>query len=571
MLLLASLPLVTRSARANTYYVVNKTNDSGAGSLRQAIIDANNNPGPDTIGFNIPQSDSGYSSSDGVWTIKPSSLLPSLTGGATIIDGATQTANQGDTNVVGPEVEIDGSNLGANAWIFSVESNANQILGLAINWADGAGIKLISGASGNIIKDCYIGVDPDGWSPGRNGTGIEISGGANGNVIAHNVISHNDRDGIFIDGSGTDDNMIRRNYIGLDYLGTGDAPNGRHGILIMNGPVSTIVGGFGYRNYIGGNTMHGVYITGSGTAGNSVVDNYIGIDATGTGFQAVGNGYSGIAIDGGAKGTWIRENVISGNHQHGVFISGSGTDNNDVVMNIIGANAQVTGLVPNHLHGVAIYSGAQHNQVTTENIIVGSGWSGVAIVNSDHNVVDWKNAIGTNEAGTATNLGNAFYGVHVVNGSHNTIKRGNTIAYNGTHVTSAGVRVDGASATFNTITQSSIHDNSGKGIELANGGNAGLSTPTISQASCQGPVEGSACAGCTIEVFSDAADEGRVYAGTTTAHSILPSFSWSGTVSGPNVTVTATDSQGNTSEFSAPFNVGTCNPVYLPIVLRQYP
>ena len=34
--------------------IVNNTNDSGQGSLRQAIIEANNNPGLDTIAFNIP-------------------------------------------------------------------------------------------------------------------------------------------------------------------------------------------------------------------------------------------------------------------------------------------------------------------------------------------------------------------------------------------------------------------------------------------------------------------------------------------------------------------------------------
>ena len=49
-------------------FVVLNTNDSGAGSLRQAIVDANNNPnsaGPDVIDFNIPGS--------GVQTIRPSS------------------------------------------------------------------------------------------------------------------------------------------------------------------------------------------------------------------------------------------------------------------------------------------------------------------------------------------------------------------------------------------------------------------------------------------------------------------------------------------------------------------
>lgn len=73
-------------------------------------------------------------------------------------------------------------------------------------------------------------------------------------------------------------------------------------------------------------------------------------------------------------------------------------------------------------------------------------------------------------------------------------------------------------------------------------------------------IEGSVCAGCSVEIFSDAADEGRIYEGVTTANAILPAFSWNGTVSGPNVTATATDSQGNTSEFSAPFGGLSCSP-----------
>ena len=53
---LALAAFAAASLSATTYTVTN-TNDSGAGSLRQAIMDANTNVGADTIAFNIPGSD----------------------------------------------------------------------------------------------------------------------------------------------------------------------------------------------------------------------------------------------------------------------------------------------------------------------------------------------------------------------------------------------------------------------------------------------------------------------------------------------------------------------------------
>jgi len=564
-LVLALLP-ARHIARAANYTLIN-TNDSGPGSLRQAITAANTSLGPDTIAFNIPTLDPGYLNN--VWVIQPNSLLPSLNGGDTTIDGTTQTTNQGDTNHFGPEVQLDGVNLSSTAWIFSVESNDNTIKGLIISRGGGGGIKIIAGASNNTVSHNYVGLNINGSSALGNGAGIEISGGASSNDIDDNFISGNALDGIMVAGSGANYNRIRGNHIGLDEFGAKAIPNGHNGIFITNGPESTSVGGdTGYRNYISGNQRHGVYLAGSGTQSNLVWYNYIGTDWFGT--SDVGNGYSGVAVSDGAAQNTIQENVISGNQQNGVYLVGSGTDGNVVRLNIIGADAQVTWPVPNGWHGVAVYNGARSNWIGTPsppwgNIIVGNNWTGVAIVNSDQNTV-MHNAIGTDATGTATDLGNAYYGVHV-GGMNNTIGPDNTIGHNG----SDGVRVDGSAvmALYNSITQNAIFSNQGKGIELVSNGNSELSAPIITQASCQ-QVEGSACAGCTVEIFSDAADEGRVYEGTTTAHATTGAFSWNGTPSGSYVTVTATDSQGNTSEFSAPWS-RVCYHVMLPLVVHNHP
>jgi hypothetical protein len=552
---LAWVPSIPRAV-PNTTYTVTNTNDSGIGSLRQAITDANNHPGPDIVAFNIPTSDPGYVNN--VWVIQPGSLLPSLTGGETTIDGTTQTSNQGDTNIFGPEVQLDGVNLSSTAWLLSVESNDNAIKGLSIIRGGGAGIIIIAGASDNTISGNYIGSDAYGLAASGNGTGIEIFGGAKYNTISDSIISGNILDGIMIAGSGTDSNKIRNNLIGLGIFGIGVIANGRHGISILNGPQSNWIGGeMSYHNTISGNQQHGVYITGSNTKSNFIGNNYIGLNWAGN--ADLGNGEHGVAVSGGAAGNGIQENVISGNQHHGVYIGGSGTTGNYVRLNIIGADSQGKEPIPNGWHGVAVYDGAQSNWIGTiappwGNVIVSSSWSGVAIVNSDQNTVI-HNTIGTDENGTATLLGNGYYGV-AVEGMDNTIGPDNTIAYNGRD----GVRIDGTNNTSlrNTITENSIYSNVNKGIELWANGNQELIVPTISQATCQ-QVDGVACAGCTVEIFSDSSDEGHKYEGVVTAHATTGAFSWSGTPPWPNVTATATDGQGNTSEFSTPHGVGNCN------------
>ena len=75
------------SGRADIYYVLN-TKDTGSGSFRWAIEYANNHAGPDTVMFNIPDTDTMFD--DSVWWIKPASALPYLNGGNTFIDGASQ-------------------------------------------------------------------------------------------------------------------------------------------------------------------------------------------------------------------------------------------------------------------------------------------------------------------------------------------------------------------------------------------------------------------------------------------------------------------------------------------------
>src|SRR5690349_24377722 len=77
---------------APAVFTVTGTADTGAGSLRQAILDANAAPGADTIQFAIPGS--------GVQTIRPATLFPVITDAVTI-DGYTQPGASPNTLTVG--------------------------------------------------------------------------------------------------------------------------------------------------------------------------------------------------------------------------------------------------------------------------------------------------------------------------------------------------------------------------------------------------------------------------------------------------------------------------------------
>jgi PKD repeat protein len=388
-----------------------------------------------------------------------------------------------------------------------------------------------------------------GGSIGNGGDGIHIDASHN-TQITGNDVTENTGNGVWVD---VYDVTIQGNII---------SENGQDGVYLGSSVVDSQIGGSGsnQRNVIGDSGANGVHLYGAQNV--TVSGNYIGLSHI-TGADG-GNQGHGILIENGSTSNTIggtgsgEGNWIGFNHQYGIRLSGSNTQNNYILGNVIGAPFNWAWEAANHNHGIGIYDGAHDNWIGDGtppggNTVLASGWSGVAIVNSNTNWVVY-NRIGTDGAGI--NWGNHFYGVNVVGGANNAIVL-NEIAYNGTHAGEAGVRIDGAGATGNAITQNSIHDNDGAGIELVNNGNINLPAPTISQANCQGPVAGTACVNCFIEIFSDNADEGRVYEAFTTDPT--GAFSWNGTPNGPNVTATARDSNNNTSPFSAPFPVGTCN------------
>ena len=194
--------------------------------------------------------------------------------------------------------------------------------------------------------------------------------------------------------------------------------------------------------------------------------------------------------------------------------------------------------------------------LTGQGVLVSHGDLGIGICGTSvsHNTV-MGNFVGTDPAGN--DLGNSGSGFWIEGGATlNVIGPGNVIAHNGVY----GVEIVDSNTTGNTITQNSIHHNARGGIRnlgingQRSGGNMELAAPAIFDFDlAAGSVAGQVCASCVVEFFSDEGSQGLLYEGCATADT-NGSFSFGGEApfSGPHITVTATDVEGNTSSFSCP-------------------
>ena len=132
-----------------TAAVVTNTADSGAGSLRQAILDANaaTGVGTITITFDIP------GTLGAPQTIDLLSALPAVTH-ATIIDGTSEPGYAGS-----PIIAIDGSAAGSGVNGLTIDAGGSTVEGLDIVDFGEAGV-VINGVSNVTVQGNFIGVDP---------------------------------------------------------------------------------------------------------------------------------------------------------------------------------------------------------------------------------------------------------------------------------------------------------------------------------------------------------------------------------------------------------------------------
>lgn len=463
--------------------------------------------------------------------------------------------------------------------------------------------------SGTIIQGNFIGINAAGTAalvPNSKGTGVNIDSATKTTIGgttpgARNVIAGNAA-GIQVGVS--DQTSIVGNYIGTDSSGTNAIGNRSHGIQLFNSS-NNIIGGStpAARNIISATqTGEGIGF-GQNSTGNVVQGNYIGTDVTGN--VAMGNDSGVATLNGGVitpsnnkiGGSGPGEgNLISGNKSTGInFISDSG--GNVIQGNLIGTNASGTSAVPNgnpvNNSGVGIALTASNNNLVggnvpgARNVISGNINYGV-LINFGSSEVIQGNFIGVDINGAA--LGNGGRGIYVTNSSHDcsiggtATGTGNVISFNGgqgisIYESSAATHAYNISVTGNTFYSNA--GSAGPGIDLENNGvtqnDAGdadtgpnnyqnfplLATATSngttttisgslnSESNKQYRIEFFASPQCSASGYG----EGQAFLGSTdvTTNGNDASFNVTLPIAvqpGYVITATATDSLGNTSEFS---------------------
>ncbi|PID59320.1 MAG: hypothetical protein CSB44_13020 [Gammaproteobacteria bacterium] len=506
-------------------FTVSNLNDHGAGSFRQAIIDANDTTGAThLIEFDV------------AGVINLDSILPVISK-AVVIDATTAPGFAGI-----PVVTIDGSVAGyGNGLQLSTGSDGSTVRGLGILNFERDGIMIVS--SHNTIAQNHVGSLVSSVGDGNGRSGVYIYEGSNntiGGALGGNLLSGNGDAGVRVEGAGASNNQIIGNLVGTDHDGTAAVPNAqrgiivnandgtvihgnvisgngtsasgrgdgimvlgssngtritgnfigtdhsgtaaigniRHGVVLYNGATNTIIGSnmTGERNVIAGNGGNGISINNEGvaTSNHTIIEgNFIGIDVTGR--AALGNGHNGIGVGNGALNTSIRGgNAIAANGANGVQVGGLDTQDTEIQSNYIGIAIDGVTALPNVLSGIKVQQVAVNTYIGGElgNLISGNLGHGIEITGGGvTNTTVVGNTIGLSSNG-GQGVGNGLAGVRIGEGSQgNTIGSteidfGNTISGNG----GDGVLITGAATSHNTLVANFIGTARNGSTEIGNGG-----------------------------------------------------------------------------------------------------
>jgi len=535
-------------------------------SLRAAIEQANASGGG-TINFDIPST-------------RPEIFVSAQRGpmeitSAIVIDGTTQP--QGKVVIRESSCCVDAA--------FLVTGGSTTIKGLVINRFSDHGI-ILQGAGDNIIEDNYFGTDATGMNMydqyndpiGMGEYGVLIDGSSNNtvqiNLISGNSTSSNDGGGVKIVGENATGNQILHNNIGMNLDEVFDLSSSYYqskGIYIDGAPGNTVEG-----NAISWN-IRGIEISGTTASGTTIQNNFIGTGEDGLVCQT--NTQDGIYID-DAPSTIIAGNILACNRNAGIVLKGSAATGTWIEDNKIGTTITAIDNAGNKI-GIDC-ANASNGSSIKNNTIAFSTQNGLSIFRSHDNVVEGNSIFSNNYSGILLTGDESTYNqvgenqIYSNNAGITVQGFDNTISSNTIHSNQVGIHV--SNGTGHRLFRNSIYDNTNLGIDLGawvadgatnndpgdadTGPNNLQNFPLIieqADGSLGGELDSAPSTDFTIEFFSNSGchssgfGEGKSYLGTvdiTTDAQGKATFSIPFSAGGGILTATATDPDGNTSEFS---------------------
>lgn len=444
-----------RIALVADVFTVSSLADSGPGSLRQALLDANASAGFDVIEFTVA----------GTIRVGRTALPP-------ITEGLLLAGRTAPGYATAPVVRIDFQNTAG--LIVAAGADFTRIEGLSLVDAAGPGVT-VAGSNARLSNN-FIGVWGNGLTVEPNrGAGVLVQSSAVATVIGFdsaerfelsNLISGNLGDGVTIDGAR--DSVVAANQIGTDVAGRIALGNRGHGVRITNGATLSLIGGEATGgnnptqgsfvrpprgNLISANWRCGVLID-AGATNNQLSGNFIGTTASGN--APLGNWQDGVAIV-NANGNrltgtkigldpFVYYNVLAGNGGNGLRVTSS--NDTTVYANFFGLGANNATRVANGRSGLLVNGTSQvvtvGGVIPLGNVMSGNVRHGIEVRDTAGGFVSFNSFVGQ-----------VAFGGAVPNG------------LSGILVTSSNPGFDPAvSSTWNRIRTSLIGGNLGSGIEF---------------------------------------------------------------------------------------------------------
>lgn len=472
--------------------------------------------------------------------------------GGTLNDPVFFDAWSEPNSVVNTSTMDDGFNTQFGAvWEFNgnpgitFKGGDSGMRGLVIKGQNGPAVTLMS-EGGNVIEGCWLGTSSDGMSneiEDTGGTAIEIIDCDDNRIGGIEASQRNILVGP-VNLENSDNNTIQGNYFGLSSDGTTSIENNGNTALGITNSANNEIGSVDPdgRNIFAGGYNGTIAIQGQESWNNQVLNNYFGINAIGT--EAIGTCNSAISIFGQAHSNYIGTpgsgNTI-GSLSNGVahiVLEGS-THDNYIQGNYIGVNADGSNLVPDEDQSMA------------------------ALYLSDGANSNW------------------------IGGSNG---QGNTIAYSRLH----GILLLGSAGDGNAIQGNSIYNISGMGIDLwfdgmtqendyldeDEGPNTAVNYPELETAFAEGlylelagNMHSSPNTTFSLEYFANEScgesgyGPGKILLGyedatTDNEGNYVINFGYEGEMAFEEMyfTATATDQEGNSSEFSACISTSVPSP-----------